>query len=585
VVNPVLAHSSPWLFTVSLPLLTALLLAVPRLRRRVVAAVPWMAVPALAVALWTEPSIFVDVPWLLLGMRVGLDDTGRVFLLFTAALWIICGQYARAHLAQDRRQHRFMAFFLVSMAGNLGLVLAADAVSFYFFFALMSFASYGLVIHEGGSESRRAGRVYIAFVIAGEILLFAGIVGAAGLAGSANFSSVREALVRSPSGNVMLAFLLVGFGIKTGAVPLHMWLPLAYRAAPIPASAALSGPMIKAGLLGWLRFLPIGEAALPGLGMVCIAAGLSGAFGGVVVGLAQKDPKAALAYSSISQMGLITTGVGVGLLSPESWALILPAIWLYALHHAVAKTALFLGVGIASRVGTRLRERRMVLAGLALSALALAGVPFTSGAAAKVALKKSIESAPMPSGLVELALSIAAVGTTLLMARFLVLVWPQRQSNDGLLAAGILIPWLALLAGVALSAWLLPWTGFQSAALESLAPAYLWTTLWPPAVGIGIAWCVWRVPALSVPASRLHIPAGDLLSPLTWLVDGVRGISRDWERRVSPSAFSTSRLVRPLNGGTLSRHATRLEAGLQRWDVMGVLVLALTATLLALLAR
>jgi formate hydrogenlyase subunit 3/multisubunit Na+/H+ antiporter MnhD subunit len=525
----------------------------------------------------------MEIPWLFLGMRFGVDDTGRVFLLFTAALWIICGQYARAHLAQDRRQHRFMAFFLVSMAGNLGLLLAADAVSFYFFFALMSFASYGLVMHEGGSESRRAGRVYIAFVIAGEILLFVGIVGAAGLAGSANFPSVREALVRSTSGNVMLAFLLAGFGIKTGAVPLHMWLPLAYRAAPVPASAALSGPMVKAGLLGWLRFLPIGDAALPGLGMVCIAAGLSGAFGGVVVGLAQKDPKAALAYSSISQMGLITTGVGVGLLSPESWALILPAIWLYALHHAVAKTALFLGVGVASRVGTPLWEHRMVVAGLVLPASALAGVPFSSGAVAKVALKKSIESAMTP-GLIELLLSLAAVGTTLLMARFLVLVWPQRGSINGPLTAGLLIPWVALLAGVALSAWLLPWPGFQSAALESLALASLWSTLWPPAVGIGIAWCVWRVPELSGPASRMHIPAGDLLSPLTRLLDGVYGTSRDWERRVSLSPFSALRLPRRMNRGTLSRHATRVEASLQRWDVVGVLVLALAAMLFALLA-
>lgn len=526
----------------------------------------------------------MEIPWLLLGMRFGVDDTGRVFLLFTALLWIVCGAYARADRAQGRRPHRFTAFFLVSMAGNLGVVLAADAVTFYFFFALMSFASYGLVIHEGGSESRRAGRVYITFVIAGEVLLFVGIVGGAGLAGNANFPSVREALVRSPFGNVMVACLLAGFGIKAGAVPLHLWLPLAYRAAPIPASAALAGPMIKAGLLGWLRFLPLGDAAFPGLGTVCVAAGLAGAFGGVIVGLAQNDSKAALAYSSISQMGLIAAGVGVGLLSPASWTLILPAIWLYAWHHAVAKAALFLGVGIASRVRTGLWERRMVLAGLVLPALALAGAPFTSGAAAKIALKKSIESTPMASGLVELVLSIAAVGTTLLMARFLVLVWPRRESNRGPLAAGVVIPWLALVAGVALSVWSLPWTGFQSAALESLAATYLRTTLWPLAVGLAIAWCVWRVPQLSGPASRMRLPAGDLLSPLTTLLCGVRSMSRDWERPISPSAFSGLRLPRPMNGGTLSRHATRIEATLQRWDVVGVVVLVLAAALLVLLA-
>ena len=341
--------------------------------------------------------------------------------------------------------------------------------------------------------------------------------------------------------------------------------------------------MIKAGLLGWLRFLPIGEAALPGWGMACIAAGLSGAFGGAIAGLAQREAKTVLAYSSISQMGLITAAVGVGMLSPESWTLIVPAIWLYALHHAAAKAALFLGAGVAAGVGTRRWERRMVLAGLALPALALAGVPFTSGAAAKVALKTSIESAP--STLVELTLSIAAVGTTLLMARFLVLVWPPKPSNVGPLAAGIAIPWLVLLAGVAGAVWLLPWTGFQRAALQSLAPASLWTTLWPPAVGIAIAWCVWRMPAVAVPASTVKIPAGDLLSPLTRLLDGARAIARDKEWRRSVSASLASLRLPPLNVSTLPRYATTVEAGLQRWDVAGVLVLALAAMLFALLAR
>ena len=62
-----------------------------------------------------------------------------------------------------------------------------------------------------------------------------------------------------------LILILLGFGIKAGALPLHVWLPLAHPVAPVPASAVLSGVMIKAGLLGWLRFLPVNlDMALPG---------------------------------------------------------------------------------------------------------------------------------------------------------------------------------------------------------------------------------------------------------------------------------------------------------------------------------
>ena len=579
-----LGSSGFWILAVSLPLLAALLLAVPPLRQHVACAVPWMAAPALALALWAEPSVSVDLPWVLLGSRLEVDDTGRVFLIFTAALWMICGRYARANLVQDPRQHRFFAFFLTSMTGNLGTVLAADMITFYFFFALMSFASYGLVVHEGGAESLRAGRVYIAFVIAGEILLFLGITGIAGVTGSTSFSAVREALSGSSSGSLMLAFVLIGFAIKTGTAPLHPWVPLAYRAAPIPASAALSGPMIKAGLLGWLRFLPIGETALPVLGMMCIAGGLTSAFGGVAVGLTQNDPKAALGYSSISQMGLMTIGVGVGLLAPESWALILPAIWLYALHHALAKAALFLGVGaFAHKAGDRWQDW-MAIAGLLLPAMALAGVPFTSGAVAKIALKKGIESAPFPLTLVEPLSALAAVGTTLLMARFVVLAWRQRTSATELLAAGIAVPSIALSVGLALAVWWLPWAGFGSEAREVVAPAYVWDALWPPVVGLAIAWGVWRLLRRFGLEPLMHIPPGDLLSPLTRFLDGIGRMSRHWVAPPSLAEFSESRFPHQRIARTLSRTVVRAEGLFQRWDTVGVLVVVFVA-LLAFLGR
>jgi formate hydrogenlyase subunit 3/multisubunit Na+/H+ antiporter MnhD subunit len=577
------AGSGVLLLTVCPPLLGALLLVVPSVRRRVVTAVPWTAVPAFGLALLAKPTAPVDVPWLLLGAQVGVDETGRVFLLFSSALWLASGQYARHHLARDPRQYGFLAFFLVSMAGNLGVIVAADMVTFYFFFALMSFASYGLVIHAGDPESLRAGRVYLAFVVVGEVLLFVGMVGLAGLGGGAGFSAVRDPLSRSSPGSLPLACVLAGFAVKTAAVPLHMWLPLAYRAAPFPGSAVLSGPMIKAGLLGWLRFLPLGAVTLPTLGTVCLVGGFISAFWGVVVGVTQRDPKAALGYSSISQMGLITAAVGVGLLAPASWPLVLPAICLYAFHHAMAKAALFLGAGIASGYASSATQRRMVMASLVVPALALAGAPLTNGAAAKLALKSGFEGSPISPGMLELLLSVAAVGTTLLMARFLVLAGRRKEPIDDPVPAGALFPWLVTIAGT-LSAWVVPWMGFQAAARMSVAPMYVWTATWPALLGIGIAWWVWRKPESIQRVASLHIPPGDMLFLLTGAIDNLRRSSNRLGWRALLARSSASRQEQVAREGVLFHQAAEMEARFQRWDIVGGLVLAIAAVLFVLLS-
>jgi formate hydrogenlyase subunit 3/multisubunit Na+/H+ antiporter MnhD subunit len=198
----------------------------------------------------------VELSWLLFGTILGLDETGRVFLLLTAILWLAAGVYARGYLAADRQQRRFWFVFLLTMSGNLGLPLAFDMISFYCFFALMSFAAYGLVIHERTAFARRAGAIYLGLVMVGEILLFAALLLLAPDATSLLLADAASALVTTERQSLILALLITAFGIKIGMLPLHIWLPLAHPAAPLPASAVLSGAMIKAGALGLLRLLP-----------------------------------------------------------------------------------------------------------------------------------------------------------------------------------------------------------------------------------------------------------------------------------------------------------------------------------------
>jgi formate hydrogenlyase subunit 3/multisubunit Na+/H+ antiporter MnhD subunit len=395
--------------------------------------------PALLAAAVVPVGSSVSLPWLLLGVELGLDDTGRVFLLFSGLLWLVASLYAVGSLASDHMATRFRIFFLLAMAGNLGLIVTQDAVSFYLGFTLMGLAVYGLIAHPASQHARRAARRYLVWTIAGEMLLFVAIVMlAAQHSGVVSFSVLQS----SPPGSFVMLLLLIGFGIKLALPGLHLWLPQAYAVTPTPAVAVLSGAMIKAGLLGWLRFLPPGDATLISWGHALLVAGIFGICFGAIAGLLQRRPRLLLGYSSISKMGVLTTGIGAALAWPETAPAMIGAVVIYAAHHALVKGALFLGLGLVEREGLR----SWVHAGLVFLALALAGAPLTSGAFAKSVLTASL---PQGAQYLLLLLAVSAFATTLLMARFLFLVWKQSSSKASPLTAESRVAWLMLLAIIA----------------------------------------------------------------------------------------------------------------------------------------
>jgi formate hydrogenlyase subunit 3/multisubunit Na+/H+ antiporter MnhD subunit len=148
------------------------------------------------------------------------------------------------------------------MTGSLGVFVAADLLTFYLVYALVSIPAYYLVAHDEDAASRRAGAVYLAFALLGEaVLLVAFVMLAAGEpSGSLTIREVVAALSASPWRDTALALLIIGFGMKIALIPLHGWMPLAYTAAPIPAAAVLSGAAVKAGVIGLIRFLPLSGA-------------------------------------------------------------------------------------------------------------------------------------------------------------------------------------------------------------------------------------------------------------------------------------------------------------------------------------
>ncbi|MBE0488678.1 MAG: hypothetical protein IBX53_06330 [Halomonas sp.] len=490
--------------------------------------------PALALALLGPDGSLSLSAWLLGGVWV-LDDPRRVLLAFSALLWLLSGWYARGYLAGERdranagngasatRLSRFAVLWPLTLSGNLLLLVAEDIASFYLGFAVMTFAAFGLVIHSGTRVALTGGRAYLIMAVFGEGLILGGLLWGAGSLGALTLGEFREGLATAPHGAWIGLLLWLGFGVKAGVAGLHLWLPLAHPVAPTPASAVLSGAMVKAGVVGWVATLPLGEAsaeaAFIGLGRAMLLAGLVGAFGAALLGVCQRHPKAVLAYSSVSQLGMLAALVGTGLVAPGLWPALAPAVVLFAAHHGLTKGVLFLGVGIGEHP-PRLPAWVLALL-LTLPALSLAGV-LGSGLATKWAFKAALYEGGH-SALVTW-LSLAAVGTTLLMARTLWCQWQgERQARrDGLVPLGAPMPlaWLLLMvSALTLPLWL-PVLGMRPEPPPAAELAGLW---WPALLGVLLAlpggWLIrYRLRRLA----KRRPPPGDLWWPLA------SGLSRLW---------------------------------------------------------
>ena len=547
-----------------LPLLLAIAIALRPDSAGLQRLVPWAALPALLLAALAPAGLEITLEWLLIGTTLAIDAVGRAFLALTAGLWLAAGLFALDERRDDPGRHRFFVFWLLTLTGNLGLILAQDALAFYLFFSLMSLAAYALVAHPGSDEARRAGRVYLVLAVVGEVLLFAGLALAVYAAGGTRLEVLADA---RPEGWT-LVLLVLGLGIKAGMLPLHFWLPLAHPAAPVPASAVLSGAMIKAGLLGWLRVLPIDAAGHAVLGETLVLLGLAAAFLAAVAGVAQSRPKTIIAYSSISQMGLMTTGVGLALLIPEARGWLIAAVTLYAVHHGLAKGALFLSAGMADRLPATGAGRAAFGLFAVLPALALAGLPFTSGALAKNALKGPLDAAELHGWLAhaELALTLAAVGTTLLMVRYL---WRWRAGLGDAARPATAGRWWAW-GGLSLMSLLMPAVALLAAlAGAPVHPASLGgvSLVWPVVLGLALA----GVTGMLVrERGRPWLPEGDLviLPEAAWRrLQGLRPTPR---LSVPGRPIARWRWARY----RMQQRLVAAERGLTHWPVIGLLFAA-----------
>jgi formate hydrogenlyase subunit 3/multisubunit Na+/H+ antiporter MnhD subunit len=572
--------SVPLIAAVCWPVVLVAGLAVRQARGAARALAPWAALPALLAGLVSAGE--QELAWMLLGGRLGLDRIAVTMLPVTAGLWLAAGVYAQHYLAPGRRRDAFFGWFLAAMAGNLLLLVALDAVVFYLGFAVMSFASYGLVVHHGSDRARHAGRYYIALVILGEVCVISALMLLASRSPT-DFASLRAVLVADNLGrsNAIIALLLAGFGIKAGLFGLHFWLPLAHPVAPAPASAVLSGAMIKAGLIAWMRLLPLGEVAWTAWGTGLAALGLITAYYGALAGLGQREPKAVLAYSSVSQMGVMTIAIGLGLAFPAEWPALFAAVLIYMAHHCLVKGGLFLGAGLVSHPLAP-AFARAALAVLCLGALALAGAPLTGGLVAKLALKQA--AAPTWSGVVPVLLTMSAILTALLMLRFLGLAWPVSSGKPERTHVGLLAPWLAICASWLIVPWVLAAPALR---LEALAITAAWSGAWPLALAGAVTWAVFR----GIRSGRLpaipSVPPGDLGIPLERALLELGRTTRELLDERLPRALDGAKIMARMAAQGAVEWSEGLgqgEARIAAWSVTGAMVVLLALSFAWLLS-
>lgn len=341
--------------------------------------------------------------------------------------------------------------FLASMGAVL---LADDAYSFMVAWESMALTSYFLVTTQHRiPEIRQAGFLYLLIAHLGAIgiLLSFGVM--QGGSWQFTFDAMRAAAL--PPGWAAAAFLLalIGFGAKAGLVPLHVWLPEAHPAAPSPVSALMSGVMLKTAVYGVLRVsLDLLEDPAWWWGLVAMALGLFSALYGVVFAAAQTDMKRLLAFSSIENVGLLFTGLGLalvfhsaGMSAPAALALI--AVLYHAVNHSFMKSLLFVGTGAVlhatgqrnlGRLGGLIHHMPWVAWPTLIGALAIAGLPPLNGFVSEWLLLQAFLSAHevprlflnmlLPLGTAVVALAAALAGYVMVKFFGIVFLGQPREA-------------------------------------------------------------------------------------------------------------------------------------------------------------
>ena len=318
------------------------------------------------------------------------DEISWIFAIMTTVVWLMAGIFSFGYMKHDEHKKRYAFFYLLVYFILLGLDFSSNLITMYLCYELMTLSSMPLILHDLKKESVSAAMKYLYYSIAGAFLALFGIFVLSQYAPSMEFVAgghfTAETVQNKGLILAALCMMVVGFGAKAGLFPLHAWLPIAHPVAPAPASAVLSGVVVKSGVLALIRtiFYVVGADVVRGtfvqkvwmvLALLTIVMGSTRAFHENVF-------KKRLAYSTVSQLSYVLFGLST--LHPIGMA----GALLHVLFHSVAKSLLFMSAGAVIHQSGKTdvselrgigRKMPITLACFTFGSLSLVGIPPFAG--------------------------------------------------------------------------------------------------------------------------------------------------------------------------------------------------------------
>jgi len=329
-----------------------------------------------------------------LELVLSADALSVLFVALSTVLWLVTTVYAIGYLEGSPNRSRFFGFFSLCVSATVGIALSGNLLTFVVYYEILTLATYPLVAHRGTPDASRGARIYLAYTVAGGVLLLAGAIWLQARVGPVEFTQgglLGDMPVEMhPELTLIFLVLLAGLGVKAALVPLHGWLPQA-MVAPAPVSALLHAvAVVKAGAFGIVRVVydvyGVELAHATGLlGILGVLATITIVYGSLKA-LFQDGLKKRLAYSTVSQVSYIALGASIfGPVATIGGVV-------HLVHQGVMKITLFFCAGnFAERLGVHNVSQmdgvgqRMPVTSLAftVAALGMIGIPPIAGFVSK----------------------------------------------------------------------------------------------------------------------------------------------------------------------------------------------------------
>ncbi|MDO5575756.1 MAG: proton-conducting transporter membrane subunit [Fibrobacter sp.] len=341
--------------------------------------------------------IGISFKWGLPGGVISLyaDSLSALFLLPLLVISCTAAVYAIGYLKSEQNSGKIWFFYNSLVSSMVLVVVAANGIFFLLAWELMSLVSLLLVLHEHHKSSNvaKAGWIYFVATHAGSAFLIPLFLGLSSASGSFEFASLGIHSIHGTIATVLFICAVIGFGCKAGFVPFHVWLPEAHPAAPSHISALMSGVMIKMGIYGLLRIYTFLQPAPYSWGIILICIGVLSGLIGIIFAIAQRDIKRLLAYSSIENIGIITLGLGIGMIGiAKGNGFVAVAGFsgalLHIINHAFLKSLLFMGIGAVvhgtgfrdmEKLGGLIKKLPSVAVAVLIGSAAICGLPPLNG--------------------------------------------------------------------------------------------------------------------------------------------------------------------------------------------------------------